>query len=88
MERPDGGEILLEAAGGLDAAGGQEPRGVASQLVAGDREAVDAVQSTESLESLVLGGEGLLRGGGPGRHHEPLHFPVEVILRTLNKIMF
>ena len=88
MERPDGRQILLEASGGLQSAGGEEPRGVSGELVAGDGEPVDVVEPAESLESLVLGGEGLLRGGGPGRHHEPLHFPVEVILRTLNKIMF
>ena len=60
MEGPDGRQILLETAGGLQSAGGEEPRGVSGELVAGDGQPVDVVESTESLESFVLGGESFL----------------------------
>ena len=60
VEGPDGRQVLLETAGGFQSAGGEEPRGVPGELVAGDGKPVDVVQSTESLESLVLGGESFL----------------------------
>ena len=79
---------MLETSGGFQSAGGQEPRGVSGELVAGDGKTVDVVEPAERFEGLVLGGESLLRGVGPGRHHQPLHFPIEVILRTFKRIKF
>ena len=78
----------MEASGGFESAGGEEPRGVPGELVAGDGETVNVVEPAERFESLVLGGESLLRGVGPGRNHKPLHFPIKVILGTFKRIKF
>ena len=83
VKSPNRREVLLEAARGLDLARGEEPDRVDGELVGGDGEGGDAGELAVGFDGLVLGGEGVFGGVGPGLHHQPLHLPLEVRHRSL-----
>ena len=59
-------------------AGGEEPGSIHGELVTSHGEGGDVEEAAVRLEGLVLGGESLLGGVGPGVHHQPLHLILEV----------
>ena len=85
VDGPDGRQVLLDAACGLETARADQPGGVEAEVVSVDGEGPDVGHAAVGLEGLVLRGEGLLGGVGPCIEGEPTRLVLQVFHGTLKR---